>query len=84
MMSEALKHENNEIKRKFAFFFINTINICENTDVFIALENIYGIHSKRANILLINNMVQLVVALIVWQFHVSTALGKKTFPIFIE
>ena len=52
--------ENNKIKRKFTLFLMTTINIfisCnentrENTDVFITLEdNIYGIHSKRVNIL---------------------------------
>ena len=64
MMSDALKYENNKIKRKFAFISVNTINIfipCNentqictraNTDVFITRnKNIYGIHSKRANML---------------------------------
>ena len=34
------------------FKFSLVLRACENTDVFITLdENIYGIHSKRANIL---------------------------------
>ena len=37
--------------------FSIVLHICENTDVFITLdENIYGIHSKRVNILLIYYM----------------------------
>ena len=34
------------------FTFSLVIRTCENTDVFITLdENIYGIHNKRVNIL---------------------------------
>ena len=35
------------------FKFSLVLGTHENTDVFITLENIYGIHSKRANILFV-------------------------------
>ena len=38
--------------KTFTFSFV--LRICENTDVFITLdENMFGIHSKRVNILYI-------------------------------
>ena len=35
------------------FKFSLVLRTCENTDVFITLDNIYGIHSQRVNILYI-------------------------------
>ena len=49
LMSEALKHENNKIKRKFAFISVNTINIfisCnENIQIFIRAS-----HSENTDV----------------------------------
>ena len=66
------------------FKFSRVLCTRENTDVFIALdENIYGIHSKRVNILYISlflfdtkNLLDqgLVVQ---WAFFATTAFGPK-------